>query len=88
MTLGGNMGPDITMTSGGSIGFQIRLSLKTFKSTVLSHRSVQTALLLFLFHLSTTYLFIKMAPSLGGGWDSGCLMAACPLPFLIDSGAA
>lgn len=67
MALSGGMGPDITMTPGDSTGFfHQAVSHHHLVSCSASLHSTQTALLLFLFHLSVTYLLPSLVPAWQG----------------------
>ena len=76
MALSNSTGWDFTIASGGRAGYpQEAIPFYPHVSTSTSLHNVQTFLLLFLSHLSTTYLHMVVAPV--AGWPCGLWVIAC-----------
>lgn len=79
MTLSSSMGGDFTTTSDSRVGHsQQAIPNYPRLSSSTSLYSAQTIVLLFLFHLSNTYLPILVASTVGGSsgrWTSECLLS-------------
>ena len=73
MALSSSMDWEFTMTSGSGAGYsQQSINYSPASCLQVCLRNAQTLQLLFLFHLSTIYLYIVMAPTVSrpSGWQA------------------